>query len=150
MVTQSSGSRSLATCLRMTRTIAVNSALDVIMGAVAALGRLACAVTRPGLAAMGRGRAGTGRHCGGGLPFRIFVQHWRFAGRSDFWRLGCACVLAGVLVMGVLAAVGDRGSGPRLGASATAWRPSCAWRPRGRPTSAGGRQARAPGGRAAR
>ncbi|WNM08963.1 hypothetical protein RI056_02405 [Komagataeibacter nataicola] len=41
-----------------------------------------------------------------GWPFRIFQQHWRFAGRSDFWRLGGACALAGGLVLGVLALLG--------------------------------------------
>jgi len=112
MVTQSSGSRSLATCLRMTRTIAVNSALDVIMGAVAALGAVGlCGHAPGGWPLWGVAGLGLGGIAAGGLPFRIFVQHWRFAGRSDFWRLGCACVLAGVLVMGVLAAAGDRGVG---------------------------------------
>ncbi|MCE2566029.1 nucleoside-diphosphate sugar epimerase/dehydratase [Komagataeibacter sp. FNDCF1] len=107
MVTQSSDSRSFATCLRLTRTIAVNSVLDVGVGAIAAMGAVVlCGHAPAGWPVWGVAVLGMGGIAAGGLPLRIFVQHWRFAGRSDFWRLGCACMLAGLLAMGVLVAGG--------------------------------------------
>lgn len=108
MVTQSSGSRSLATCLRLARTIALNCTLDVIMGALAAMGAVGLCGYMPAAWPLWR-VAVLGMACiaAGGMPLRIFVQHWRFAGRSDFWRLGCACMLAAVLAMAVLAVAGS-------------------------------------------
>nr|WP_244987381.1 nucleoside-diphosphate sugar epimerase/dehydratase [Komagataeibacter oboediens] len=105
MVTQSSGGGSMAECLRKIRTLAVNSALDTLMGALAAV--VAMGLCRyPGdtsLSWWGLPVLGMAAIVIAGWPFRIFQQHWRFAGRSDFWRLGWACALAGTLVMGGLA-----------------------------------------------
>jgi len=94
----------MAECLRKIRTLAVNSALDTLLGAQAAV--VAMGLCRyPGTAWSWWGLPVLGMVAiaVAGGPFRIFQQHWRFAGRSDFWRLGWACALAGTLVMGGLA-----------------------------------------------
>lgn len=109
MVTQSSSNPALTERLRMTRTIALNFTLDIIMGGVAASMAGALCGGMPGVRPVwGPAVAGMGWIAVAGWPFRIFQQHWRFAGRSDFWRLGCACVLAGMLSMGTLALDGAR------------------------------------------
>ncbi|AHI24576.1 polysaccharide biosynthesis protein CapD [Komagataeibacter xylinus E25] len=109
MVTQSSSSGSMAECLRKIRTLAVNSTLDTVMGGLAAIVATGLCPypdtawpwwSLPALGMVAIGAAG--------WPFRVFQQHWRFAGRSDFWRLAGACMLAGLLVTGVLGLLGAR------------------------------------------
>ncbi|WP_240906447.1 nucleoside-diphosphate sugar epimerase/dehydratase [Komagataeibacter xylinus] len=110
MATQSSSAHSMTECLRMTRTIALNCMLDTVLGGLAAsLAGWACGYQAPVSGSVWPGSvqvlgmAGLGV---AGWPFRIFQQHWRFAGRSDFWRLGGACALAGGLVLGATGLLG--------------------------------------------
>lgn len=108
MVRQSSSRRpALAEWARMTRTIAVNCALDTLMGGVAACAARAMSGYVPGVgAAWMLPVIGMVAIAVAGWPFRIFRQHWRFAGQSDFCRLGGAAVLAGLLACAIVAGLG--------------------------------------------
>ncbi|MCE2576464.1 nucleoside-diphosphate sugar epimerase/dehydratase [Komagataeibacter sp. FNDCR2] len=121
MVRQSSRRRpALAECARMIRTLAVNCALDTLMGTIAAfVAQGVSGFVARGWPAWALPVVGMGAIAVAGWPFRVFQQHWRFAGRSDFWRLGGACVLAGLLATGLLAGLGAGAGAPAFGMAYT-------------------------------